>query len=214
MHILIWGVVVNALLAAPENMIFVAALITMIVIGAVEALGLGSAALGHDADFDADGHWLGWLGVGRLPMLMLIVVFLALFGAIGLIGQSIVATMTGAMAPALLAGPAAAVAALPATGFVARGLARILPGDETTAIDVELLVGLHAHITVGRAAAGSPARARVVDFHGQAHNVLVEPDSPAASFGEGEEVLLVRRESDIFRAVASERGPFSDWIDR
>lgn len=202
------------LLSAHENLFFVVALITMFVIGLVEALGLGSLALGHDLNLDADGHWLGWLGFGRLPLLMLIVVFLALFGALGLIGQSVFASVTGALAPTLLAVPAAALAALPATGFAARGMARILPGDETTAIDVERLVGLHAQITVGRAATGSPARARVIDFHGQAHNVLVEPDSPTASFSEGEEVLLVAREANIFRAVASERGPFSKWIER
>lgn len=201
-------------LGAGENLAFVVALAIMVLIGMVEAVGLGTSALGHDIDLDGDGDWLSWLGVGQLPLLMLLVVFLASFGLIGLIGQQAMLGLTGALLPGWIAIPAAGVAALPATGVSARLLGRILPRDETTAIGVDQLVGLHAEIIVGTAAQGSPAKAKVRDFHGQVHYVMAEPDVPGVRFTEGDEILLVRREGHIFRAISSDRSPFSNWIDR
>ena len=201
-------------LGAGENLVFVVALGIMLVIGLVEAVGLGAGALGHDFHLDVHADWLGWLGLGRLPLLMLLVVLLACFGVIGLVGQQLAKDVMGALLPAWIAAPAAALVALPATGIAARGLARILPRDETTAIDIEDLVGLRAEIIVGRATRGSPAKARVRDAHGQTHYVMAEPDDPAAAFAEGDEILLVRREAHLFRAISSDRPPFSNWIDR
>lgn len=199
-------------LAAGENLAFVIALAIMLLVGIVEVAGIG--ALGSDLDLDADGNWLGWLGFGRLPLLMLIVLFLACFGLIGLIGQQIAQDLVGSLLPGWVAVPGAAFLALPLTGLVARGIARIMPRDETTAILQDQLVGLHGHIVVGTASRGHPARTRVRDFHGQDHYVMAEPDMPDARFTEGDEILLVRREGQIFRAISSGSPPFSQWIER
>lgn len=201
-------------LGAGENLAFVIALAIMMLIGIVEAVGLGTSALGHDIDVDGEGDWLSWLGVGQLPLLMLLVVFLANFGLIGLIGQQATLSLTGGLWPAWIAIPAAGAAALPCTGTLSRLLARVLPRDETTAIGVDELVGLHARIVVGTATRGSPAKAKVRDFHGQTHYVMAEPDMPQVRFAEGDEVLLVRREGHVFRAITSDSPPFSNWIDR
>jgi hypothetical protein len=199
---------------ASENLAFVVAIAIMMLIGVVEAFGLGAGALGHDLDLDVDGHWLSWLGIGRVPLTIMLVIFLGLFGLTGIIEQQIVQAMTGGLLPSIVAIPGAIALAVPATGLSARALAKILPQDETTAIDVGQLVGLHAHIVVGRAERGSPARARVSDFHGQSHYVLVEPDEPSTSFAQGDEVLLVRKEQNVFRAIVSDRPPFTNWIDQ
>lgn len=201
-------------LGASENLAFVIALATMLLIGLVEAVGLGASAFDLDLDLDLESDWLGWLGVGRVPLSILLVLFLGAFGLIGIVGQQVVQGMTGAFLPGVFAIPGAAALALPATGIMARKLAGLLPRDETTAIDTGQLVGLHAEIIVGRARRGSPARARVRDFHGQSHYVLVEPDEPSASFAEGDEVLLVRKEKNVFRAIVSDRPPFTDWIEQ
>lgn len=200
-------------LAAGENLAFVVALAIMMLIGLIEAVGLGSAALGHDIDIDGDAHWLGWLGFGALPLLMLLVVFLACFGLIGLVGQQFAFNHLGALLPAWIAVPSAGLAALPLTGALARQLGKVMPRDESTAIDIDRLVGLHAEIVVGTAAQGSPAKARVRDYHGQTHYVMAEPDTPGVRFSEGDEILLVRRENHVFRAITSDRPPFSNWIE-
>ncbi|MFC3582038.1 YqiJ family protein [Sphingomonas hylomeconis] len=188
-------------IAASENVVFVSALLLMVLIGVVQAIGL-SVDTHLDADLDSHPDLLGWLGVGRLPLLMLLVVFLALFGTIGLVGQQALHDITGHLLAAWIAIPLAVVAALPLTGFAARGLARILPGDHTTAITLDDLVGEPARIVTGRATHGSPARARVEDQYGQAHYVMVEPNSASETFEEGEAILLVRRENDLFRAIS------------
>lgn len=203
------------LLTAPEAVAFTAALALMLLIGLVEALGLGAS--GFDVDLGADvehAGLLGWLGVGRVPLLVVLIAFLAAFGVIGLAAQQIATGLTGQPVGAVLAIPAAAVAALPVTALLGRGLARVMPHDETTAYDVADLAGRPATIIVGVAREGSPARARVLDPHGQAHHVLVEPNDAATTFAEGDVVLLVRREGSVFRAITHERPNFSSWIDR
>lgn len=201
---------------APETIVFSAALVLMVAIGLLEAIGLGASGIGADLHADVDHGGLGglsWLGVGHVPLLVLLVAFLCAFGMIGLVGQQLATSLTGAALPALIAVPAAFVAALPVTGLLARLLARIMPRDETTAYELEDLVGRPATITVGRAAAGSPARARAVDPHGQSHNLLVEPNDPAATFEEGDRVLLVRREGDRFRGILHDSPRLTNWID-
>ncbi|MBX3594271.1 OB-fold-containig protein [Sphingomonas sp.] len=184
-------------LFAPENVIFVSALILMLLLGVVQAIGLG----GH-AHFDAP-DWLDWMGFGQVPLLVVVVLLLASVGLTGLIGQQIAHDLFGGLLPAWIAVPGAAALALPMTAVSARLLAPILPHDQTTAIDIGDLVGRGAIIVTGRAAPGSPARARAEDWYGQAHYLMVEPDTVGQAFDEGERVLLVRREGDVFRAIAT-----------
>jgi membrane protein implicated in regulation of membrane protease activity len=195
-------------IAAPENLPFSVALLVMLMIGAVEALGLGASA----AHIDLGAHGglgddlLAWLGVGRVPLLMLLVVFLALFGMAGLAVQQLAADMAGAPLSPWLASAAALAAALPLAGIGARGLARIMPQDETTAVGLDDLLGRRGTITVGTARRGSPAQARVRDVHGQSHYVMVEPHDDAHAIGEGETVLLVRRDGNIFTGLGAADG--------
>ncbi|KQM98633.1 hypothetical protein ASE85_12365 [Sphingobium sp. Leaf26] len=189
----------EAFLFAPENIVFVSALVLMLLIGAVQALGFAGDA---DLDLDSDADLLGWLGLGRLPLLALVALFLTLFAIIGLLGQQAAHDLWGGMITPWIAVPAAAVAALPATGVAARLVAPLLPQDHTTAIPLDHLVGSQARIVTGRATSGSPARARVQDHHGQAHYVMVEPDNAGQALEEGETILLVRRDDHIFRAIS------------
>ena len=198
-----------AFLFATENIVFVSAIVLMLLIGAVQAIGIAG-------DFDLDIHgdadlpgWLGlgwqelgWLGLGRLPLLMLLAIFLALFGMIGLIGQHLLLDFAGAMLSPLIAAPAAFLASLPLTGFAARSLAPLLPRDQSSAVPLDALTGSFARIVTGVARSGSPARARVEDVHGQAHYVMVEPDNAGQTLEEGETILLVRREDHVFRAIS------------
>jgi len=102
--------------------------------------------------------------------------------------------------------PAAGLTAVPAlffTGIAARLVAPIIPGDETTAIHIEYLLGKRGRIDIGVARRGCPARAIVRDTYGQPHNVMVEPHEDGAEFLAGDEVLLVRLENDLFYAIST-----------
>ncbi|MGB3721534.1 MAG: OB-fold-containig protein [Pacificimonas sp.] len=195
---------------ASENYAFSGALILMILIGLLEAAGLGVDAADIDIDLDADGDadldaggvtFLSWLGVGRVPILVFFVVLLTTFALTGLTGQRVLQILTGALAPIWLAGPLAFIAALPLTSWSVAAVARIMPRDETTAISVDELIGRYATVTIGRAAAGSPSRASVTDRHGHVHHVMVEPDSNSDDAHAGERLLLTSREGDLFKGL-------------
>ena len=177
---------------------FTIALLLMVLLGLVEAIGLGSSAV--DLDAAEIGGALDWLNVGRLPLLMLIVVFLTAFGLVGLVLQSLAISLAGGVLPWFAAIPAAVLAAAPATRWLGTGLSRVLPRDETTAVDIDSLVGRRARVVVGIARRGYPARARVEDAHGHIHHVMVEPNDDA-SFTDAAMLLLTARHGDTFHAV-------------
>lgn len=198
-----WG-----FLLSPDNVPFVSALVLMLLIGAVEALGLGGGLAAGEGIEGLDGDvnvetpsLLSWINVGRLPLLMLVVVFLFSFGMTGLIGQRVVAAVIGQPGPWFLATPLAFAVALPVTRVFGRGVARIMPRDETSAVSRDSLVGRVAVIVTGEAAHASAAQARVRDEHGQVHYVMVEPDNAADIFTQGSSVLLVRHAGAKYFAI-------------
>lgn len=196
-------------LLMPATLPFSVALLVMIMIGIAEAVGLGAGAVHLDADADVHAGGsdpLGWLGLGEVPLLIVLVVLLALFGLIGLAGQQLAAALLGAPVSPWIAAPAALAAALPLTGSCARALARILPRDETTAIGLDSLVGRRATVVVGSARRGCAARASVRDAYGQVHYVMIEPTDERQVIEEGGTALLVGREGEIFEALV-EGGP-------
>jgi hypothetical protein len=188
-------------LLAGDNLPFVAALVLMLLVGVAELAGLGSGLVPDLDGVESDTSLLQWLNVGRVPFLMLLVVFLLSFGLVGLVGQRLVDALIGRPAAWWLAMPLALAAALPATRTASRLLRRYLPTEETTAVDRDSLVGRMAVIVTGQAASGSPAQARARDVHGQPHYVMVEPDSADEIFEEGETVILLRRASATFFAI-------------
>lgn len=185
----------------PENLPFSVALIVMLMIGIAEAIGLGAGGVDLDTNADLGGHsldLLGWLGVGRIPLLIVLVVLLAAFGVIGIGIQQLALELTGRPLSPWLAAPIALVASLPLTGLGARGLAYVLPQDESTAVGLGSLVGRRAEIVIGEARRGSPARGRVRDVHGQTHYVMIEPTGDNDILRAGATALLVRREGGLF----------------
>ena len=197
------------IVTSPANLPFSAALAVMMLIGVAEAIGLGASAahvdLGTDASPDVP-DLLAWLGVGRVPLLILLVVFLTVFGLLGLTIQQLATGVGGGPLSLWIAVPAAIVGALPLTGIGSRALARVIPRDETTAVSLDSLVGKRGSITIGTARRGSPAQARVRDAFGQVHYVMVEPQNEECPIGQGETVLLIRREGHIFTALGPADG--------
>jgi len=191
-------------LLEPHNLPFAAALCVMAVLALVQLIGLADVFGDHDIGHDAGGAMDGLLslvGVGRVPFLIWLALVLLAFAGLGLGIQAFAENLTGRPLDAALASVFAAVAALPVAGVVSRPLGAILPGDETTAISLDELVGRRAHITDGVARRGSPARARVNDRHGMMHHVMVEPHEDTSELRSGDEVLLVRREGEGFIAM-------------
>lgn len=153
---------------------------------------------------------LSWLRIGKVPALMLLVVFLTAFGLIGLTLQSLTDDALGFLWPAWIAWIPVALLSLPVVRLGGGVLARIMPRDETEAVSVETLVGRVATITIGVARQGRPAEARVRDLHGTNHYVMVEPAEADAQFPAGSQVLLLQRSGAVFRVIAN---PSASLVD-
>lgn len=195
-------------LTDPHNLPFAVALALMLLLALAQLVGLGHFLGGHtdidgdvQGDVDLDAGLLSLFGIGRVPFLMWLMLLLTLFGLIGLSLQQLLVSLTGGTLTAWIAAPLAALAAFPGTGIISRPLGAIIPRDETTAVSLDSLVGCEGEVTIGIASAGNAARVRVRDIHGLDHYVMVEPDGEGQSFAQGERILLVRREGDIFRAI-------------
>lgn len=207
------------ILLEPYNLPFAFSLGALFVIALLQVLGAGDLFDTGDVDFgiemDADItdglHASGFmdglfslLGIGRVPFLIWLSFLLFVFSLVGVLGQWVIDTAFGSPLSAGLAALLAGVAALPLNGMLVRPLAHVLPQDESSAVGLESLVRRDAVIQTGTSRAGSPARAKVNDAFGHPHFVMVEPHDDNAQLTEGETVLLVRREGELFFGVAYE----------
>ncbi|MCL2829156.1 MAG: YqiJ family protein [Betaproteobacteria bacterium] len=210
-----------SLFLAEQSWPFAVALIVMaglavlegasLLVGGSGLSGLVDHAFSLDADADTDLHLdtgihgpgglLGWLHLGRVPLLMLLILFLTAFGIGGFLIQMLARSLFGSFLPAGLASIGAFLAAIPAVrvgGFV---LAKVLPKDETSSVSLDALIGRIGVIVIGRARTGVAAQARVRDEHGRSHYVMVEPDQEDSVFEAGTEILLVKRLGAKFQAI-------------
>jgi hypothetical protein len=126
---------------------------------------------------------------------------LACFTLAGTAIQQSATALTGAPLWWGLASGGALVAGALLNTLAANGLARVMPGYETSAITTDDLLRYRGTILEGTARRGAPARAKVVDEHGQAHFIMVEPHDDADLIRSGETALLVRREGSLFFAL-------------
>lgn len=202
------------LLLAPESWPFSFAVTLMVLVGLVEALSLAigaslSGALDHWMALDMDGladSWLGWLHLGRVPVLVLLVLFLTAFALFGLGLNALTHGLAGAYPPPLLSSAFAFLGALPVVRSLGGLIARLIPKDETSAITLDSLVGHVAVVINGTARHGYPAQAKVKTEQGQTFYVHVEPADEAGQFGVGDSVLLIKQVSGArFLGIANPR---------
>lgn len=216
---------------ADNNLVFTGALLLMIAVALMEGLAtvLGAGfsqvidALFPEADIDFDldvdgsevpssglSRLLGWLHVGKVPFLMLLVVFLTAFGLIGLTIQKALVVSFGFSLPWFAAVPLAWIASLPVVRVLGGIIAAIIPKEETDAVAESSFVGRTAVITLGTAKRGSPAQAKLVDVKGNTHYEMVEPDSASNEFRQGDIVLLTEKTELGFKAIANPNSKLTD----
>lgn len=218
------------LLAADENLPFGIALALMGFLALLEGVGMllgaglsglldallpDSLASGLDIDAPDTGSMggvsglLGWLYVGKVPLLIVLILLLMSFGIAGLLLQSLARGLTGGLLPGWIASFGALAAALPLTRAGARLMAKLIPRDETEAVSEDSFVGRIAVLTLGKARPGYPAQARLKDAHGQSHYLMVEPDGDAELEARSE-VLIVKRQGHLFLAIPNPNPLLSD----
>lgn len=202
---------------APENRLFSVCLSLMLLLGVLELFGaifgagLSDALEGFlpEQDFglahdNALNQFFGWLKIDQVPALMSLIVFLLEFSLIGFIAQIWAHQLTGGWASAWLVVPPVLLLTFPILRISLAGLGKVMPKDETTAVSEDSLIGRVAVVTLGVARVGAAAEAKVKDQHGYSHYLLVEPDLPEIEFSQGQAVLLVSRQSAVYKAIPAE----------
>ena len=202
------------LLLAPPSRPFTAALVLVLLSGIIESVAVLSGltlsgwldALFVDSLNGTADSWLGWLHVGRVPILVLLVIWLTLFSITGMSFNALAYGLFGLYLHHVLSVPAALVFSLPLVRLAGFGLAKILPQDETSAVLLETLVGRTAVVINGTARANYPAEAKTKNEQGQIFYVRVEPEQDSQTFSAGQSVLLIKQISGTrFLAIANPR---------
>jgi hypothetical protein len=138
----------------------------------------------------AFGTALDWVNAGRVPLLVLIIVVLAAFAALGIVLQTLVGVV-GFYVPKWIAVALVIVPALVATRHLTRLVGKVVPRDETYVLAGGDFVGLVGEVTVGPVKRGVVARARIRDRHGNTHWPRIEPADPEQTIPAGASVLVI-----------------------
>lgn len=144
---------------------------------------------------------LGFFGIGKVPVLMVLMSFLAMFGLSGFLMQRAAASLTGGPLALSAAVPGALAIAIVLTGRIAALLAQFLPAEQSTAVSKDSLIGRVATITFGDATFTRPAAAKVRDRHGNVHHIQVMSNAPETLLPEGSEAKLVSRHNGAFIGI-------------
>ncbi|MFZ4700912.1 MAG: YqiJ family protein [Candidatus Methylumidiphilus sp.] len=189
------------LVVAPESWPFTFSVILVVLIGAIEMVSLLvgvslAGALDHIASIHIEGvadSWLGWLHVGKVPMLVLLVILLTAFALTGFAFNAAYYGFYGVFPKPLISSGIALLIALPIVRIFSNFISRFMPKDETSAVLLESLVGQVAVVVNGTAKKGYPAQAKVKNHQGQTFYIHVEPDNENVQFVMGETVLLIKQ---------------------
>jgi hypothetical protein len=166
------------ILLAPDVRPFAVAAAIMLALGGIELLamliGFSLSHIGKDIEVETDGgSGLGglflWINAGRLPLLILLILALGVFSIAGFFLQG-VAHGVGISVPASIAALAAAAGSIPVIRVTSRGIARIIPRDETYAVDDADFIGHVAEVSIGPLDQGLPGRVRLKDVFGNWHS--------------------------------------------
>lgn len=195
--------------AVAIGLTFAIALIELagLIFGAPASAAVDSALPDLDADIpDMElgplSQTLSWLSFGKLPALVVLILITASFGLAGFALQEVLRRLLGfALDPWIASVPAAFAAAF-ATRHLGLAIARIMPKEETEAVSTRAFVGRVATVFRGVAGHGSPAEAKLTDIHGKTHYLLIEPDEGEAAMPEGSEVVIIRQEGSVYRAIS------------
>lgn len=162
-----------------------------------------------DADVEGDmelensflSKYIAWIKVKNVPMLILVIVFLACFSIIGFLTQSLLIRIFEFTLPTWIASITSAVIGFPFYRMISGFLGERLFKEETSAISEGTFIGKIAEINVGTARTGFPAEAKLKDQFGQLHYFLVEPEEIDDFFEQGTKVELIRKENNTFKAI-------------
>ena len=198
---------------APEVRPFAIAAAMILIVGTLEVVTMlvgasMSEMLGTSIDFSHPSdngviNAISWINVGGVPLLIFLLLALGAFSITGFLIQDVARMVAGPL-PASLASLAAMVVSVPVVRGASRGIARIIPKDESYVVGLGDLVGRVGQVVVGPLDQGPPGRVSVADIHGNRHFVLAVAAPDSEPLPQGTLVLLVDRVDTRFVAVKAD----------
>jgi hypothetical protein len=147
---------------------------------------------------------MGWLCPGPVPAIVLLILYLSIYGVLGLSAQALSLHFVGFSIPGIVIFPLCIFLSFYPLKWIVKWIHPYLPKDESRAVSQDSFLGLQAEIIIGTARSGSPTQAKVLDAFGKTHYVLVEPDTTDQTFPTGSLVVLVERQGARFKVVSAE----------
>jgi hypothetical protein len=199
------------ILLAPDVRPFAVAAAIMLALGGIELLatlvGFSLSHIGKDIEVETDsdsglGGLFLWINAGRLPLLILIILALGVFSIAGFFLQGL-AHGVGISVPASIAALAAVAGSIPVIRVTSRGIARIIPRDETYAVEEADFIGHVAEVSIGPLDQGLPGRVRLKDVFGNWHSLVARASPESTPLPVGASVLLVDRDAKSFIAISA-----------
>lgn len=152
-----------------------------------------------DAESGLLGGWMSWLNAGGVPILVLAVILLSAFSATGFALQAVISQFRDPL-PLYAAVTGALAVAIPVTRWSSRGLARIIPRDETSVQEQADFIGLVGTVTLGPLDQGHPGTVRIKDRYDNIHTLRARA-VPGHVIETGASVLIVDGKDGLFQAI-------------
>lgn len=218
------------LINSPETYPFSVALVLMLLIGLLELVSLFTNGFSQQLDnllpdnllessppelklpldqMSVGLRLLEWLYVGRVPLMMLFVMALAVFGAVGWVLQNMYHSLVGSLMNVYVAVILAMMLSLPVLRVCAAGWYKIMPKDESSAVNEDSLIGRVGVVVLGVASATQAAQIRVKDSQGQQHYIMALADG-GSDLPQGTAVLIVSRQGHLYHIIENVKGVLVD----
>lgn len=218
------------LINSPETYPFSVALVLMLLIGLLELVSLFTNGFSQQLDnllpdnllessppelklpldqMSVGLRLLEWLYVGRVPLMMLFVMALAVFGAVGWVLQNMYYSLVGSLMNVYVAVILAMMLSLPVLRVCAAGWYKIMPKDESSAVNEDSLIGRVGVVVLGVASATQAAQIRVKDSQGQQHYIMALADG-GSDLPQGTAVLIVSRQGHLYHIIENVNGVLVD----
>lgn len=177
--------------------------IVMVFTGAGADLGLDLSA---DIDLpDVAQHWsvLDWLGLGRVPYIISLAVFLGFISVTGVAVQTVLLQVTGFALfwPLVMGG--CVFLALPVVRTINFALGRVWPKDvESSAVSTETFIGHEAEVVLGVIDANEPGQIKFRDSAGTTHHAMAYSDRDGERYQAGDLLLIVGRRGAFYTVIS------------
>jgi hypothetical protein len=177
-----------------------------------------------DADVDADGEFsfgevLGWLGIGKAPLILLLATDFSLLGLFGWMLNVAFASFTGDLPQGFLAGAVTGLSVFLSVGIgslIARPLGKIFAsfGEDASG---DRIIGCQGTVSSGSLPSENQGKIGQVDVLDPARNLVTInatlPTWAKVVPGRGTQVLVIDRKPDSYLVIAKDSSDEQEWLD-